>query len=195
MRIKVCGLTSVEDARAADAAGADAIGVVVFSRSQREVSLVHAEEIFSALHPFTTRVLVTHTSSPGDLEAALAIQPDAVQISHPFPRPMAKGVRLIRVAGQGGQEPVPDCDAIIIDESHGSGKPFDLGYAERVVARSEVPVILAGGLTPENVGSAIARVRPYAVDVASGVERSPGIKDHARVRAFVGAARRAFYGE
>ena len=81
---------------------------------------------------------------------------------------------------------------VIVDGSHGRGRPYDPAYAREVVASSTVPVLLAGGLSPENVGAAIREVRPFGVDVASGVEAAPGVKDHARVRAFVRAARRAY---
>ncbi|HXX55509.1 MAG TPA: phosphoribosylanthranilate isomerase, partial [Methanoregula sp.] len=93
------------------------------------------------------------------------------------------------VIGRG--DPLPDdCDAIIVDDSHGKGREFEPGYARDAVRRSKVPVILAGGLTPENVVQAARDVRPYAVDVASGVEQSPGVKDPEKVRAFIAACRR-----
>jgi phosphoribosylanthranilate isomerase len=190
MRVKICGITRPEDARFAEGEGADAIGVVVFSGdvSRRSVSVERAKEIFSAVGPFTTTVAVTHTRSPDDLEQIIAMRPDAIQISFPFQFSEDPGVRVIRVVGRG--EPLPeDCDAVIVDDSHGGGRPFDAGYAQETVKRSKVPVILAGGLTPENVGEAVRRVRPYAADVASGVELSPGIKDKEKVRAFIAACR------
>jgi len=192
MRIKICGITRPEDAGFAEDAGAHAIGVVVFSKgvSRRVVSVEMAEEIFDSVGPFTTRVAVSHTSSLQDLEQMITLNPDAIQISHPFTFKKDPGVRVIRVIGRG--EPLPeDCDAVIIDDSHGKGRDFNPAYAHETVKRSTVPVILAGGLTPENVGEAIRRVRPYAVDVASGVEQSPGIKDREKVRAFIAACRRA----
>jgi phosphoribosylanthranilate isomerase len=85
-----------------------------------------------------------------------------------------------------------DGDGIVVDQSMGTGTLFDPGFALDVVRRSPVPVILAGGLTPENVAGAIRAVRPYAVDVASGVEVRPGVKDPARVTAFIRAAQGAF---
>jgi phosphoribosylanthranilate isomerase len=95
---------------------------------------------------------------------------------------------LIRVIGR--DDPLPtDCDAIIVDESHGSGRDFDRDQAKDVVRRATVPVILAGGLTPENVADAIRQVHPYAVDVASGIETAPGSKDHSKIEAFIAAAR------
>jgi phosphoribosylanthranilate isomerase len=118
----------------------------------------------------------------------IGLHPDAIQISHPFRFTRDPGVRIIRVIGRG--DPLPDdCDAVIVDDSHGKGRGFDPAYASDTVKRSKVPVILAGGLTPENVDEAIRRVRPYAVDVASGVEISPGIKDSEKVRAFITASR------
>jgi phosphoribosylanthranilate isomerase len=191
LRVKICGITRPEDAEFAEEAGAHAIGVVVFSGgvSRRVVPVERAREIFDSVGPFTTTVAVSHTSSRQDLERMIALNTDAIQISHPFTFENDPGVRVIRVIGRG--EPLPqDCDAIIVDDSHGKGLDFDPAYACDTVKRAKVPVILAGGLTPENVGEAIRRVRPYAVDVASGVEHSPGIKDREKVRAFIAACRR-----
>ena len=192
MRVKICGITRPEDARFAEQQGADAIGVVVFSGgvSQRVVGEEKAREIFDAVGPFTTTVAVSHTKSEDELRRMIALRPHAIQISHPFRFDEDPGVAVIRVIGRG--DPLPeDCDAVIVDDSHGKGRDFDPSYARDTVKRSTVPVILAGGLTPENVGEAIRRVRPYAVDVASGVEVSPGIKDHEKVRAFIAACRSA----
>lgn len=191
MRVKICGITRTEDARFAEQQGADAIGVVVFSGgvSRRVVGEEKAREIFDAVGPFTTTVAVSHTKSEDELEAMIALRPHAIQISHPFRFDEDPGVAVIRVIGRG--DPLPeDCDAIIVDDSHGKGRDFDPSYARDTVKRSSVPVILAGGLTPENVCEAIRRVQPYAVDVASGVEESPGIKDPEKVRAFITACRR-----
>jgi phosphoribosylanthranilate isomerase len=190
MRIKICGITRPEDARFAEQQGADAIGVVVFSGgvSRRVVGGEQAREIFDAVGPFTTTVAVSHTTSEDDLKRMIALHPHAIQISHPFRFREDPGVKVIRVIGRG--DPLPeDGDAIIVDDSHGNGRDFDPAYAGDSVKRSKLPVILAGGLTPGNVGEAIRRVRPYAVDVASGVEISPGIKDHEKVRAFIAACR------
>ena len=191
MRIKICGITRPEDARFAEEAGANAVGVVVCSGdvSRRNVPLEQAKRIFDAVGPFTTTIAVSHTSSEEDLIRMLALHPDAIQISHPFTFSKDPGVAVIRVIGRGDSLPT-DCNAIIVDDSHGTGKYFDRTYAREAVKRSEIPVILAGGLTPENVGAAIREVRPYAVDVASGVEMSPGIKDHKKIEAFIAACRK-----
>lgn len=192
MRVKICGITRPEDARFAEQQGADAIGVVVFSEgvSSRNTGEEKAREIFDAVGPFVTRVAVSHTTSRVDLERMIALHPHAIQISHPFRFDKDPGVAVIRVIGRG--DPLPDdCDAVIVDDSHGTGRDFDPSYARDAVMHFGVAVILAGGLTPENVGEAIRRVRPYAVDVASGVEESPGIKDREKVRAFIAACRKA----
>ncbi len=158
--------------------------------SKRSVSLERAKEIFYAVGPFVTTVAVTHTKSESDLHQIIALHPDAIQIFYPFTFKKDPSVRVIRAIGR--DDPLPDtCDAVIIDESHGGGRAFDLSCARSAVQQSKVPVILAGGLTPENVGEAIRQVRPYAVDVATGVEVSPGIKDNGKVRAFIAACRRA----
>ena len=190
MRIKCCGITRTEDARYAEACGADAIGVVVFSpTSKRSVTPERAHEIFHAVGLFTTTVAVSHTTSYEDLEQILALHPYAIQISHPFAFREKPVVKVIRVIGR--NDPLPtDCDAIIVDESHGNGKNFDLSHARDAVQRSVLPVILAGGLAPENVADAIRQVHPYAVDVASGIETAPGIKDHKKIAAFIAAARK-----
>jgi phosphoribosylanthranilate isomerase len=192
MRIKICGITRPEDARFAEAAGADAIGVVVFSEgvSRRGVSPERAREIFDAVGPFTTTVAVSHTGFDEDLEQMIALNPDAIQISHPFVFKDEPPPRVIRVIGRG--DPLrEDCDGIIIDDSHGKGRQYDPSYARSAVRQSLVPVILAGGLTPENVAEAIRQIRPYAVDVASGVEDAPGIKNKEKVKAFIAACRSA----
>ncbi len=191
MRIKCCGITRPDDARYAEACGADAIGVVMFSpSSKRSVSPERAQEIFDAVGPFATTVAVSHTRSPEDLEQILALHPDAIQISHPFVFREKQVAKVIRVIGR--NDPLPaDCDAVIVDESHGSGKEYDLSHARYAVQRSALPVILAGGLTPENVAEAIRQVHPYAVDVASGIETAPGIKDHTKIAAFITAARKS----
>jgi phosphoribosylanthranilate isomerase len=189
MRIKICGITRSEDALAAEKYGADAIGVILFSKSPRSVAPERAQEIFDSVGPFITKVAVTHTESREELDRIFALHPDAIQISHPFVFDEKPTTRVIRVIG-GDDLLREDCDAIIVDESHGNGKIFDLSRARDVAMRSKVPVILAGGLTPGNVEEAIREVKPYAVDVASGVELSKGIKDTGKIHAFIAACRR-----
>ncbi len=147
-----------------------------------------AQDIFHSVGPLITTVVVTHTTSESDLARILEMKPDAIQISYPFVFRRDPGVRIIRAIRPGN--PLPeDCDAIVVDASEGAGKHFDRSFARDAVMRSKVPVILAGGLTPENVGEAIREICPYAVDVATGIERSPGIKDPEKIMAFIAAAR------
>lgn len=173
----------------AEDAGADAIGVVVCSVSPRNVTLETAREILGELRPFTAGVVVTHTHSREELFSVLDLHPAAVQVSCPFTIPPGTGVKLIQVLQPGVDIP-GKCDAVVIDESLGSGKLFSAGFAKEVVRRSRVPVILAGGLNPENVQGAIDEVKPYAVDVATGVESRPGIKDPDLVTRFIRNAKR-----
>jgi phosphoribosylanthranilate isomerase len=184
--VKICGITSVEDAQWAEACGADAIGVVLYSDSPRNTDPIQAAHIFASVGPFVTTVAVTHTHSREDLESILRLRPMAIQISHPFE--IRTAVKVIRVMQPGDPQP-EDCDAIVVDGSHGSGRLFEPDFARSTVEHSPRPVILAGGLTPGNVARAITIVRPYAVDVSSGVENRPGVKDHEKVRAFIAAAK------
>ncbi len=177
-------MTSVRDALLAVAAGADAIGVVLASPSPRSVTPEVAREIFAAVRPFVTTVAVTSTTRPEDLPGILALRPDAVQVPGDLKVPPGARVRVIRMLAP-GDALRDDCDAVIVDTSHGTGRAFDPEYARRCVAASPVPVILAGGLTSGNVADAILAVRPHAVDVCSGVEAAPGIKDERLMRAFV----------
>ncbi len=186
MRVKICGVTSVADARAAEELGAAAVGVVVCSESPRSVSLDLAQEIFSALGPFVTTVCVSHTKDLAALDDIVAIGPDAVQVSHPFERP--RGAKFLRAIAPGDEIPT-DVDAVVVDASHGTGRRFDGGFASAVLRSSTRPVVLAGGLTPENVVSAAREFRPYAVDVASGVETAPGKKDYMKMKEFLIACR------
>ena len=189
--VKICGITRPDDARVAVEAGADAVGVVMASDSPRSCTVEEARAIFAAVPPGVLRVVVSHTDSVDGLAACLAAGPDALQLSRPLVVPPSAGVAVIRVVAPG--DPLPrDCAMVIVDSSHGRGRPYDPAYAREVVASSTVPVLLAGGLSPENVGAAIRDVRPFGVDVASGVEAAPGVKDHARVRAFVRAAKEAY---
>jgi phosphoribosylanthranilate isomerase len=189
VRVKICGITRPEDAIIAERCGADAIGVVMFSPSVRNISMDRAEEIFNSVGPFLTRVLVTHTQERSALDKILCMQPDAIQISHHFPR--IPGIRVIRVLAPDDSLRT-DCDAVIIDGSRGNGIPFDRAYTQKIQKISPIPLILAGGLTPETVQAAVRDLRPYAVDVCSGVEIAPGIKDPERIRLFI---RKVHFGD
>jgi len=160
----------------------------MFSDSPRSIPPERAAEIIAAAGPSVPVVVVTHTASGSDLEAIIAQKPSAVQISHDLAVPEDAGVGVWRVIAPGDRLP-SDCDAVVIDASHGGGKLYDPEFARWCVAESTVPVILAGGLTPENVREAIEKISPDAVDVASGVEVRAGVKDPGKVRAFVRVCR------
>ena len=186
LRVKICGITNIGDALFAERSGADAIGVVISEESPRCISTEDTKEIFSALGPFTATVIVTHTKSQDLLDEMAAVNPSAIQVSADVKRPGNYRGKMIRVAGADGKVP-GDCDAIIIDQSHGRGISFDYEYAEKIMKTATKPVILAGGLNPSNVSAAINRLQPYAVDVCSGVEKSPGIKDPMMILEFLKA--------
>jgi phosphoribosylanthranilate isomerase len=199
MRVKIDGITSREDALLAVEAGAHALGFV-FAPSPRQVTPDQAAEISAALPPFVHTVGVF---VDGDVEAVLArCSLDAVQFHGDEPPEVlgrVRGVRRIkafRVAGSRDLEAIAryvDCaDAFLLDArvpgiAGGTGQTFPWHLA-REARRYGRPIILAGGLTPENVAVAIETGAPDAVDVSSGVEASPGRKDPDLVRRFVAAA-------
>jgi phosphoribosylanthranilate isomerase len=202
-RIKCCGMTRVEDALLAAKLGADAIGLVFTARSRRRVSVGQAREIVRALPPFVTVVALLM-----DDEAALvhevidAIQPDVLQFHGSerdgwcaqFGRRYLKAIAM----GQGTSalsslRDYPGASGLLLDghglgEAGGSGKAFDWSLMPTDL---EQPLILAGGLTPSNVAEAIRIARPWAVDVASGIESAPGIKDPQKMADFIQAVRQA----
>jgi len=186
MRVKICGITNVDDAKFAEEVGADAIGVILCSDSPRDVTFDRAADIFSSLGPYITTVCVSRTKSEIELEKMIELRPSAIQIYRDMGIP--KGIKIIRALTR-DDALRDDCDAILVDESGGTGKKYDYKYARKIVRASKVPVILSGGLTPDNVREAIKTVRSYAVDVSSGVESSPGVKNREKIRAFVEACK------
>ena len=196
-RVKICGITSYQDAVAAADAGADAVGFV-FAESPRRVSVDAARKMSRKLPAFLHKVGVFYNALPADVAMiARAAGLTWVQLhgdeskadaqAIPFPSvkmfAVSQGRVLERVRRRG--------DPLVLLEAGntgGSGKSFDWTIARRVGAVADV--ILAGGLKPENVREAILVGRPFAVDVASGVESRPGKKDHTRIRRFIEEARR-----
>ncbi len=202
-RIKICGITSASDARAAAAAGADAIGLVFYPPSPRAVTPAQAAEIVRALPPFVTAVGLFVDPAPAEVEATLAACPLGLLQFHGdeppglcerFGRPYLKAIRvragvdLLESLAPYGAAAGWLLDAYRPGEYGGTGATFDWGLIPRGLGR---PVVLSGGLTPENVAEAVRRVRPWAVDVSSGVESAKGIKDAARIAAFVAGVRHA----
>jgi phosphoribosylanthranilate isomerase len=206
VRAKICGLTREEDLAVAVAAGADAVGFLVgVPSSPRNLTLERAETLLGQVPVFVDSVVVTAPKSIEWLiEVCERLKPSAIQIHGKEQldsskiRERIKHSRLIKtvyVTEDALNEEVIDdlktFDAILLDsfskgQYGGTGKTHDWTLSRQIKeAVAPVPVILAGGLKPENVKEAILAVEPYAVDVASGVEASPGVKDHSKVRAFV----------
>lgn len=197
VRSKICGITRVEDALVAAQAGADAIGLVFYSKSPRAVSIQRAREIVAALPPFVTTVGLFVNASRCEVNETLdAVSLDVLQFHgdetpaecEGFHRPWYKALRV------GGGEDIAvqaaryaNASAILLDTfvagvPGGTGERFDWSVIPACLTK---PLILAGGLTVENIQQAIAEVRPYAVDVSGGVEVSKGVKDASKVVAFV----------
>jgi len=198
-RIKICGISNGLDAAAAAEAGADALGFIAVPGTPRFVPPEVYHAISAALPLFVKRVVVAHR--PEDAEEYLAEYvehyADTTDKSR-FRRGAAWRIRAFRMRDESNLAEIaayPDAvGAVLLDAYHkdrlgGSGEMFDWSLAVRAKALTARPVMLAGGLTPENVTAALDAVRPYAVDVSSGVESSPGVKDHAKVRAFIRAVR------
>jgi phosphoribosylanthranilate isomerase len=213
-RVKICGVRSVEHALAAAHAGADAIGLVFWTGTPRAVDLAQARAIALALPAFVGVVGLFVDPSPDEVRAALAAVPlDALQL-HGSEEPAlcrAFGRRYIKAVpvAAGASEAslveyaarYADAAALLFDAPPsgglpgGTGRPFDWDALPRALAR---PLVLSGGLSAANVGDAIRRVRPWAVDVSSGVEAvdaegrpMKGVKDPARIAAFIDAVRMA----
>lgn len=202
-RIKICGLRDVATAKATAALGADAIGLVFFEASPRHVSINTAHEIVAALPPFVSTVGLFVDAEPALVEGVLRTLPlDLLQFHgdeppeycRAFGRPYIKAVRmkpgldLVELADRYADARGLLCDAYSPAAPGGTGERFDWGL---LPANLPLPLILSGGLTPDNVGEAIETVRPWAVDVSSGVESGRGIKDPNRIAQFISAARQA----
>lgn len=196
-RVKMCGITRPQDGLAAAAAGADAIGLVFYAKSPRNVPLDQAAAIARALPPFVSSVALFVNPTPAEVDAVLQqVRPDLLQFHgeespefcRSFGVPYLKAARvrpdsdLLQFAAS-----FADAQGFLLDAwseaGHGgTGERFDWNLIPPNLPK---PLILAGGLTPENVRLAIETVHPWAVDVSSGIEQSKGIKDAARIAAFI----------
>ena len=201
-RVKICGITRVEDAKAAVLHGADAIGLIFYRPSPRYVTPERARQIVEAAPLFVSTVAVFVNPAREEVEKVIRESgvnllqfhgDEAPEFCSGFSRPYIKAARirpgldLIKYLS-----PHADAKAWMLDAYHedlwgGTGGVFDWSLVPRDAAK---PIILSGGLTVDNVGNAVRRVRPYAVDVSTGVEASKGIKDAAKIAAFIGAVRR-----
>lgn len=201
VRSKICGITRMEDALAAVEAGADAIGFVFYAKSPRAVTVQLARAIIAGLPPFVTTVGLFVNASACELNETLdAVPLDLLQFHGDetpdecagYHRPYIKALRV-----KAGDDIAASCaayagasgillDAYVEGIPGGTGEAFDWSLIPQGLSK---PIILAGGLCAENVAQAIAQVRPYAVDVSGGVEQGKGIKDSAKIRAFMQAVR------
>ena len=201
-RVKICGITRPDDARAAAAAGADAIGLVFYPPSPRFLSVERAREIRDALPPFVQSVALFVNADAAQVAQVIGrVHPGMLQFHGeespaycaqfglPYVKAcrVAQGVDLLEYL-----RPFAGASGWLLDahveEYGGVGASFDWAL---VPGSLERPLVLSGGLTIENVGSAVRRVRPWAVDVSSGVESAKGIKDAAKVAAFIAEVRNA----
>lgn len=202
-RIKCCGMTRIEDAMLAAQLGADAIGVIFTARSKRRVDIAQARAISAALPPFVSTVALFMDDDAALVREVIdAVQPDLLQFHGgeseawcaQFGRRYLKAIAM----GDGAAalprlHDYPGAAALLLDghglgEAGGNGKAFDWSL---MPADIKQPLILAGGLTAENVAAAVGIARPWAVDVSSGIESAPGIKNPAKMAAFVQAVRAA----
>ena len=199
-RVKICGITSPVDGIAAAQSGADAIGLVFYPPSPRALSTVIAREIVDSLPPFVTTVGLFVDMPQAEIDEILAAVPlDMLQFHGSgdplfcasFDKPWMKAVRMSpEVDLLKEEERYFAASALLVDAYKkgvpgGTGQSFDWG---RVPVGLQKPIVLAGGLTPENVEQAIKEVSPWAVDVSGGVERAKGVKDLDKVAQFINRA-------
>jgi phosphoribosylanthranilate isomerase len=204
-RAKICGITRSDDLAAAVDAGAAAVGVIsgVSVETPREVSVERARTLVADVPPFVTGVLVM---MPESVEAAVASQQtvaaDALQVYDVTASAFAAIAERVDADVIAAVDAAADvaayagpADAVLVDTTSdgggGTGETHDWERTRELTRDLDVPVVLAGGLAPANVGEAVQTVDPFGVDVASGVEREGGIKDHEAVRAFLRETRRA----
>jgi len=202
-RIKICGITRPQDALTAANLGADAIGLVFYPKSPRAVTIEQAQAICAVLPPFVSVVALFVDAEHFEIEDVLTVVPvDLLQFHgsetpeqcQSFNRAYIKAIRmkddadLVDAATQYSAARGLLVDTFNPHEAGGTGEIFDW---DRVPEGLDTSIILAGGLEPSNVGAAIKQLSPYAVDVSSGVEKSKGIKDAEKIRAFVTAVNTA----
>jgi phosphoribosylanthranilate isomerase len=202
-RVKICGITNLADAQAAVEAGADALGFNFYEKSPRFVSLKTASEISRQLPPFVMRVGV-FVNTPADfvLRAISKCHLTLLQFHGDEPPDFCTqfglmSMKAFRIRDAESLEEIPEyqTDAYLLDAFSstapgGTGEQFNWELAVQAQKFGK-PIFLAGGLTPDNVAAAVAKAKPFAVDVSSGVESAPGKKDAAKIRAFITAARSA----
>ena len=207
-RIKFCGMTRVEDVRLACGLGVDAIGLVFAQGSRRRVDPEQARQLRLAVAPMVGAVALFMDNTAEEVRQVLdAVRPDLLQFHGSEDEAYCRsfGLPYLKSVPMGGgeawdaqslQQRWPGASGYLFD-SHGSGAAGGTGHVfdwSRIPAGLQRPFVLAGGITPDNVHDAIVATRPWAVDVASGIESAPGIKDEAKMRGFVAQVRRADAG-
>jgi phosphoribosylanthranilate isomerase len=201
MKIKICGFTNADNAREASFLGIDAIGLVFYEQSPRYVDIESALEIVNALPPFINRVGLFVNADSSYIDEVLCEVPldtlqfhgdESVLECAQYAVPFIKAVRvnqdtnLTKIADDYHQASGLLLDAFNKDTYGGTGEVFDWSLAKVDI---DLPIILAGGLSTDTVAEAIKQVNPYAVDVSSGVESEPGMKDIAKIKQFIHKAR------
>jgi phosphoribosylanthranilate isomerase len=202
-KVKICGITSVADGLASAAAGADMIGLMFYAGSPRHITLPQAVEIVRALPPFVLRVGVFVNPEPDFVVQAIAacglnlLQFHGDEDSAFCTQFGVMSLKAIRVHNRDSLAALEqfNTDAFLLDAYSktglgGTGEKFNWDLAMEAQKFGK-PIFLAGGLTPESVADAVKKVRPFAVDVSSGVESAPGKKDAGKIRAFIQAVRTA----
>jgi len=200
VKVKICGITNLDDALCAVEAGADALGFNFYEPVPRYIRPEEVRRIISYLPPFLTTVGLFVNPTLARIQEILDVaQVDAIQlhgeIDHGLVKILGKrAIIAIRIKDETSLKMIPqeEVNAIHLDSYvegryGGTGHTFDWGLA--VKAKAYGRIILAGGLTPENVAAAVETVRPYGVDVSSGVEEKPGKKDHRKIREFISRAK------
>ncbi|WP_043113413.1 phosphoribosylanthranilate isomerase [Solimonas soli] len=202
IRIKFCGLRRARDVDAAVALGVDAIGLIVVPASPRCVDLELAAKLRSRLPPFVSSVLLFKDPDAGFVQEAIdAVKPDLLQFHGAEQADFCAsfGLRYLKAIAMGGKVALRrearrygDAAGLLLD-SHAPGGLGGRGqtFEWKALPKVAMPLVLAGGLNPDNVARGIAALKPYAVDVSSGIERKPGVKDADKMQAFVAAVRRA----
>lgn len=203
MKVKICGITSIDDALWASACGADALGFVFYAKSPRCVTPAQARAIIVELPPFVTTVGLFVNEAPQTIREITADCGLAVVQLHGDETPAdcavapPRAIKALRVRDELSLARHADfkttallLDTWVKDAYGGTGHTFNWQLAAEVARQR--PVILAGGLTPDNVAEAIRQVRPYGVDVSSGVELKPGRKDSGLVKQFIQNAKESF---
>ncbi len=201
VKVKICGITSVADGLAAAEAGADMIGLMFYEKSPRHVSLQTAIEIARALPPFVLKVGVFVNPDPDLVTRAIGeCGLSLLQFHGDEPSEFCTGfgmmsLKAFRIRNEESLTPLEhfNTDAFLLDAYSasglgGTGEKFNWELAIEAQKFGR-PIFLAGGLTAENVGEAVRKVQPFAVDVSSGVESAPGRKDAAKVKAFIQSAK------